>query len=199
MTTEQIIWTVVGLGLGGLLLYGSIKHTRDKWREMQTRNKWDREKWKDWGIEIAVALGIVAFIAWAIVRGLSADFGSKSPCAYLEKGKYQAEFYVHLYPEGNPVKSYKVPAMIYAHTEVEDYGDTADDDPIHGGGQSGTTSYRNYDILYARLPNGGIIKFDPNRLDAADTLEVNKPTSRTDENGRTWGVELTCEPVSGAD
>lgn len=124
-----------------------------------------------------ISIVLVFSVNYAIIF-----FGSKVPGSLLERNEYQTMLYVHLYPNRNEVKSYKVPAKIRSlmlNNCVPDYDDGA-----------ACESYKAYIIDYAIMSNGGKIIFD---LDSQESLELNHIVWIYDENMRYWGVELTRE------
>jgi hypothetical protein len=44
-------------------------------------------------------------------------FGTKIPGSFFERDHYQGMFYVNLFPDGQKVESYRVPAMVSASVE----------------------------------------------------------------------------------
>lgn len=106
------------------------------------------------------------------------NWGSKIPGAFFERSDYQGMFYVNLFPDGQKVKSYRVPAVIRATIVEEGRGDDC-------------YSWREYRIEFAAMPNGEKVTFD----NADEYLELKTIVPLYDDNGRCWGVELTDQPA----
>lgn len=106
-------------------------------------------------------------------------WGSKIPGSFFERADYEGMFYVNLFPNGQKVKSYRVPALIRASVE----SDTDYDDQSY--------SWREYRIDFAIMPNGGKVTFN----DADEYLELDKTVTLLDDKERYWGVELTDQPA----
>ena len=124
---------------------------------------------------------IFSCIALAVAVGLifgTSYFGTKRPGSFFERDDYEGMFYVNLFPEGQEVKSYRVPAMITARVGETEYGDDI-------------YSWREYRIDFAAMPNGGKIAFDI----SDETLELGKKVTVVDNKERYWGVKLTEQPV----
>jgi hypothetical protein len=123
-------------------------------------------------INLIVGGAVAALAIWIFVVP---RWGYRSPCAWLERDEYERQFYVYLFPDGGETNPYRVPARIRAHkTEV---GDEVE---------------RFYKILYAVMPNGGTIAFDEG---ANDSMWPGRRIYLTDEQGREWAAELTCDPA----
>jgi hypothetical protein len=105
-------------------------------------------------------------------------FGTKTPGSFFERNEYEGFFYIYLYPNGQKVKSCRVPALISSSVETDEY-----DDDFY--------SWREYRIQYAQTPNGDKIKFD----NSIETLKLNKIVELYDDNSRYWGVQLTDKKV----
>jgi len=87
-------------------------------------------------------------------------------------------FYVNLFPDGQKVKSYRVPAHIRAL--VGSKTDNSDQ----------SYSCREYLIEFAVMPNGGKVTFD-----SIESLELGKAVTLFDDNEKHWRVELTDQPA----
>jgi hypothetical protein len=83
-----------------------------------------------------------------------AKFGAERPGAFFERSEYEARLYVHLYPEAQRVKSYRVPAMISAE-----------------GGE--------YLLWSAFMPKGVSIDFEDCRLELQKTVICFDTSNRT--------------------
>jgi hypothetical protein len=121
-------------------------------------------------ISIAMALGFMF---------LTPHWGSRIPGSFFERADYQGMFYVNLFPNGQKVKSYRVPALIRASVE----SDTDYDDRSY--------SWREYRMQFAVMPNGGRITF----YHADEYLQLGKIVTLFDDNESYWGVELTDQLV----
>jgi hypothetical protein len=112
-------------------------------------------------VAVVFALGLIIGVPYC---------GTQSPGSAFERDTYKRMFYVNLFPEGQTVKSYRVPAMVSA---------TFDD-----------AGYRMYILEFATMPNAGIIHFDD-----GDPLEVGTIVTVFDSDRRCWGAELTRRPA----
>jgi len=126
---------------------------------------------------------IFSWISIALALGLmfgTPIWGNKIPGSYFERSHYEGMFYVNLFPKGQKVKSYRVPALIRASFESDtDYYDDH------------TYSWREYRIDYVIMPSGGKITF----YNAGDYLKFGRKITLFDDHGRYWGVELTNIPA----
>jgi hypothetical protein len=125
-----------------------------------------------------------AFMWVAVIFALGMVFGTpywgtKKPGSFFERAAYQGMFYVYLYPNGQKVKSYRVPAMVTSRVESDEDQD----------GRS--YSWREYRIEFALMPNGGRITF----YDSDVLLELDQVVTMYDDHERLWGVQLTDQIV----
>jgi len=130
---------------------------------------------------------IFGWVALALAVGFifgTPRWGSKIPGSFFERAEYKRMFYVNLFPDGQKVKSYRVPALIRASIESDSY---YVDDAIFDGER--TSSWREYRIEFAIMPNGEKVVF----YDAFDLdyLELGKAVTIFDDYGKCWRVELT--------
>ena len=125
---------------------------------------------------------IYMWVSIALAVGLNFGtpyWGSKIPGSFFERAEYEEMFYVNLFPDGQKVKSYRVPALIRASVESDiDYDDKS-------------YSWREYRIQFAAMPNGGQVSF----YSADDFLELGKSVTIFDDYGKYWRIELTDEPA----
>lgn len=122
-----------------------------------------------------ISIVLVFSVNYAIIF-----FGSKVPGSLLERNEYETMLYVHLYPDEQQVKSYKVPAKVRREVTEDCYPGN--------DGDTECTSWKEYFIEYAIMPNVGRIYFD------SDTpLELDRIIMMFDESTRYWGVQLTNE------
>lgn len=112
-------------------------------------------------------------------------FGTKIPGSYFERHRdYEGMFYINLFPDGQKVKSYRVPAMVTASDDVVGTGMDGDHEiyDVYG---------RVYKIQFAIMPNGGKVSFN----DPYEALELGKMVTMFDADKRYWGIELTNRSV----
>jgi hypothetical protein len=132
-----------------------------------------------------------SWLAMALALGLilgTPYWGTKIPGSFFERNDYRGMFYVNLFPDGQTVKSHRVPALI----EVSLENDTYYDDRLYSWHEYKIDySWREYKIDYAIIPNIGEISF----YNADKCLELNKIAILCADNGQYWGVELTDRPV----
>jgi hypothetical protein len=126
----------------------------------------------------SIAVGVAAYF-------LVIQYGVKVPGSFFERSEYETMLYIRLYPDNNPVKSYKVPAEISKVIAEDCYPGSE--------GQTECSSWSEYRINYAIMPNGGRIVFDEDP--AYSIVELNRIISLFDVYEREWGVELTKDPV----
>jgi len=131
---------------------------------------------------------IFAWIAVVGALGLMIGtqyFGNKIPGSFFERRtNYKGMFYVNLFPDGQKVKSYRVPAMVAASYEV--VGDEMDGDhEVHD------VYDRVYKIQFAIMPNSGKVSFN----DPYEALKLGEIVTMVDDDKRYWGIELTNCPV----
>jgi hypothetical protein len=107
-------------------------------------------------------------------------FGTKIPGSFFERDEYEGVFYVNLFPDGQKVLSYRIPAMISAIVESVT------------GQDNETYSWQEYRIEFAIIPDEGRVTFDN---DSSEHLKLGKIVEVRDDNKRDWGVELTDQPV----
>jgi len=121
---------------------------------------------------------VYLWISIALVFGLvfgTPYLGSRVSGSFFERAHYQGMFYVHLFPNGQKVKSYRVPALITSSVESNiDYDDQS-------------YLWREYRIKFAVLPNGEKVTL----YDADENLELDKTIALFDDKERYWGVKLT--------
>jgi hypothetical protein len=106
-------------------------------------------------------------------------WGTTKPGSFFERAEYQGMFYVLLYPNGQKVKSYRVPALVTSRVESQ-----VDQDER-------SYSWREYRIEFAVMPNGGKITF----YDSDELLELDGLVTMHDDQERYWGVQLTDQVV----
>lgn len=117
----------------------------------------------------------IATVALALLLIFGTPYwGTKSPGSLFERDEYEGLFYVNLFPNGQTVKGYHVPAVIGASV-----------------GKNGITSgelgrSRDYRIDAAFL-QGGTIYFG----ERYESLALGEIIKVYDLSGREWGVELT--------
>lgn len=111
-------------------------------------------------------------ICWIILNA----FGSTTPGALFEKGKYETELYVNVFPSYESSRNYRVPARVYAYTE----SDGGDDD-------SRSISWKYYGISSFRFPNGAKITIE----DQSSSLALGEKVLCMDRSGSEWYIELT--------
>jgi hypothetical protein len=98
---------------------------------------------------------LMASVAVLIMLPLGIEkFGVESPGDFFERSEYEARLYVHLYPEAQRVKSYRVPAMISAE-----------------GGE--------YLLWSAFMPKGVSIDFEDCRVELQKTVICFDTSNRT--------------------
>ena len=123
---------------------------------------------------LLLAIIIVMVYVWGI-----ALYGKMVPGSFFERNEYETMLYIHMYPDNQKTKSYKVPALIERYSEYDCWGDNE------------CYSYKGYRIHYAVMPNGGTINF----YDDDGYLELDKIIWISDDKYRDWGIELTNEPA----
>jgi hypothetical protein len=125
---------------------------------------------------------VFLWMSMALAAGLvigTPYWGSRTPGSFLERADYQGMFYVRLFPDGQDVKSYRVPGFVRTSVESDmDY-----DDRVY--------SWREYRVDFAIMPNGGRVTC----LDSDEYLRLGKKVNLFDDDGNYWGVELTDQPV----
>lgn len=107
--------------------------------------------------------------------------GTKIPGSFFERDEYEGMFYVNLFPDGQKVLSYRVPAMILAVVESTT------------GRDNESYSEQEYRVEFAIIPNEGKVTFD---IDSSEHLKLGKIVEARDDKKRNWGIELTDRPVS---
>ena len=130
----------------------------------------------------AVLIGIL----WMLGSTVTAHYGTKIPGSRFERDNYEGLFYVNLFPDGQKVKSYRVPAMVSANYE-------ASSSYTNSNGDEQDVYEHVYRIQYAVMLNGGKVHFD-NSYGFQD-LELNKTVTLYDDDKRYWGIELTNRSV----
>ena len=96
-------------------------------------------------------------------------YGSDTINSIFEMNEYTTKYYVHLYPEDNKSKNYKVEADIESNLDEEG---------------------RKYHIVKAYFDSKRYITFTD-----WDSLHPNKKVMIRDDDGKDWDVELTTEKV----
>lgn len=135
--------------------------------------------------EKVIGIGILVSLAiWMIGSSVVSHYGTKIPGSSFERDNYEELFYVNLFPDGQKVKSYRVPAMVSASYEASSsYTD--------GNGDAQDVFEHVYRIQFAILPNGGKVSFN----DPYEALELGKIVTMFDVDKRYWGIELTNRSV----
>lgn len=101
-------------------------------------------------------------------------FSSTIPGHWFEKGNYEAQIYVNIFPENNASKNYRIIGDIERATDCPGEGHDC---------------YSWYILKRATFPNTGYIEFDDCEV------KLNKKVYCTESNGAGWDIELTNIPA----
>lgn len=124
---------------------------------------------------ILVLVGSLGFVRDVIVG--STPFGTETIGGVLEKGSYEAPYYILAFPEAGGALNYKVGAEIHSELKYD-----------------GFQSRRMYEVESFQWPQGGTVTF--NKLSSSGySLEPDRIIVIRDDDGKAWGIQLTREKV----
>lgn len=122
-------------------------------------------------VTFLLAIGLLSF-GRDLLIGIT-PLGTETMGGAFEKRDYTAAYYILLFPEGSKDQNYRVPAAIRSQLSRE-----------------AMMLVRQYKVLSARLPGGGVLHFEVPE-GGAGSLRTDRTVTVRDREGRPWGVMLT--------
>ncbi len=148
---------------------------------------WEGLERKNFVSEITIghALAISLLFSWGKNTYIR-SYGNEIIGSYFEKSEYKTQYYVNVFPDDEESKNCRLPATIHVYSETEE-GEPSEDSMGIEHTKTYITKYITVDQVF--WPNGGYLHFDDCQLELGDKVLC------SDQEGRSWYIELTNEKV----